>query len=74
VLAERERRYELETQRDLTGVLMGDPPPQRPRSLGAAAVAESFWIPATNVFQQPHLVAHLIAQPQLVGMMSSVMP
>ena len=43
VLRERDARYELNDERDLTAVLMGDPLRQ-PHSLGACAVSEPVWI------------------------------
>jgi hypothetical protein len=43
--------------------------PRRPHSLGAAAVAETHWVPAASALLQPHCVAHLAAL-QLVGCMS----
>src|SRR5262249_48095990 len=68
VLAERERRYQLEAQRDLTASLMGDPPPRRPHSLGACAVGEPVWL-TCNTLPERYLAAHLMGPPQLVGSM-----
>jgi hypothetical protein len=64
VLRERDSRYQLEAQRDLTATLMGDPPPRRPHSLGASA-GEPPYITVNSLSQQ-YFAAYMQPTPRFV--------
>jgi hypothetical protein len=65
---ERDERIQRLDERDLTGVLMGDPPPRRPHSLGACAAGEQVYAYASSVLCERYLVA-TYARPELTATM-----